>query len=194
MDQSQVLPIILIVVVVLIAIAIWAMTRKRRSAELRDKFGDEYDRTVQEHGKRAPAEAALHEREKRVAALDIRPLTPQERTDFTQEWTEVKAVFVDSPPEAVLHADRMVAKMMAARGYPMADFDRRYEDLTVDHADVARHYRAGHDIAAKQGRGEAGTEDLRQAMKHYEALFDHMLNDVSDTVEHRPITAPAQRQ
>jgi hypothetical protein len=81
---------------------------------------------------------------------------------------------------------------MAARGYPMADFDRRYEDLSVDHADVARHYRAGHDITLKQGRGEAGTEDLRQAMKHYETLFDHLISDISDTVKHRPITRQAQ--
>jgi hypothetical protein len=193
-DESEILLLVLVAAVAIIALLIWSAMRKRRSTLLRDRFGDEYDRTVKQHGRRGPAEAALQERTKRVAQLDIRPLTPQERTAFTQEWTEVKAVFVDSPPEAVLHADRMVAQMMAARGYPMADFDRRYEDLSVDHGDVARHYRAGHDITLRQGRGEAGTEDLRQAMKHYEALFDHLVSDVSDAVKHRPITRQAQAQ
>jgi hypothetical protein len=193
MDQSQLLPILIVVGVIILALVIWSLTRKRRTAALRDKFGDEYDRTVQQHGKRAPAEAALREREQRVAALDIRPLTPQERGDFTREWTEVKAVFVDSPPEAVLHADRMVAKMMAARGFPMADFDRRYEDLTVANGEVARHYRAGHDIAMRQGRGEAGTEDLRQAMKHYELLFDELVREVAEPAKDGH-AAQAQRQ
>jgi hypothetical protein len=193
-DESQILLLVLVAAVAIIALLIWLAMRKRRSTLLRDRFGDEYDRTVKQHGRRGPAEAALQERTKRVAQLDIRALTPQERTAFTQEWAEVKAVFVDSPPEAVLHADRMVAQMMVARGYPMADFDRRYEDLSVGHGDVARHYRAGHEITLRQGRGEAGTEDLRQAMKHYEALFDHLVGDVSDTVKHRPITRQAQTQ
>ena len=177
MEQSEVLIFVLVAVVAVIALLIWAAMRKRRSTMLRDRFGAEYDRTVKVHGKRRPAEAALQERTKRVARLNLRSLTSQERTAFAQEWTEVKAVFVDSPPEAVLHADRMVATMMVARGYPMADFDRRFEDLTVQHGEIARHYRAGHDIAMRQGKGEAGTEDLRQAMKHYEALFDDLIGD-----------------
>ena len=67
--------------------------------------------------------------------------------------------------------------MMKTKGYPMADFDRRYEDLTVDHGDVARHYRAGHDIAGRHADGNTSTEDMRQAMKHYEALYDHLAAD-----------------
>jgi len=192
MEQSTVFILILIAVVIAAAILIWLAMRRRRTHSLRDRFGDEYDRTVGTHGNRGKAEADLEARQKRVASLDIRPLSPQERSEFGREWTEVKSVFVDSPPEAVLHADRMLAKMMATRGYPMADFDRRYEDLTVDHGEEARHYRAGHDLAERSMRGEASTEDLRQAMKHYEALFDHLVSDISDTVQHRPVTRPAQ--
>ena len=175
MQSTDLAILALIAVVIVAAVLIFVAMRQRRTHALQDRFGDEYDRTLHEHGKRGAAEAALHEREKRVAELDIRPLSPEERGTFTSVWREVKAVFVDSPPEAVLHADRMVAQMMAARGYPMADFDRRYEDLTVDHREVAQHYRAGHDIAMRQGRGQATTEDLRQAMKHYEALFDDLV-------------------
>jgi hypothetical protein len=192
MEKSEILILALVVVAVVAAVVLWLALRRRRTTALRDKFGEEYDRTLGATRNRSKAEADLEARAKRVAALDIRALSPQERSTFTAEWHEVKAVFVDSPPEAVLHADRMLAKMMAARGYPMADFDRRFEDLSVDHADEARHYRAGHDLAERSMRGQATTEDLRQAMKHYEALFDHLVNDVSDTVQQRPITRPTQ--
>lgn len=191
MSQGEFLILLLIGLVLLIAVAIWLTMRRRRSDALRARFGDEYDRTVAQAGGRGAAEANLAEREKRVGEFDIRPLTPTERESFSAEWHEVKAVFVDSPAEAVLHADRMLTRMMQARGFPMADFDRRYEDLTVTHAEAARHYRAGNEIALRQNRGEASTEELRQAMKHYEALFEEMVSAVSDTVKHRPITAPA---
>lgn len=192
MEQGEIVILVLVGLVLLAAILIWLAMRRRKSAVLQEKFGDEYHRTVDTVGSRSKAEADLQARAKRVAGLDIRPLTPEERSSFTTEWQEVKAVFVDSPPEAVLHADRMLANMMSTRGYPMADFDRRFEDLSVDHGEEARHYRAGHDLAQRSTRGEATTEDLRQAMKHYEALFDHLVSDLSDTVKHRPITRPAQ--
>lgn len=178
MRQGEWVILALIAVVIIAATLIWLATRRRQTGLLRDKFGDEYDRTLHELGQRAAAEVALAEREKRVAALDIRPLTPQERGAFGDEWREVKAMFVDSPSEAVLHADRMLTNLMETRGYPMGDFDRRYEDLTVEHGEAARHYRAGHDVARRQARGTATTEDLRQAMKHYEALFDDLVSDV----------------
>ena len=192
MQSNEIVILTVIAIGLIAAIVIWLAFRRRHSNALRERFGDEYDRTVEARGGRGAAERDLEAREKRVAKLDIRPLTPPERERFTAEWHEVKAVFVDSPAEAVLHADRLLAQMMKTRGYPMADFSRRYEDLTVDHGDVARHYRHGHDLALRQERGEASTEDLRQAMKHYETLFDDLVSDFSDTVEHRPITRQAQ--
>ncbi|WP_338241772.1 hypothetical protein [Aurantiacibacter hainanensis] len=182
MDQNTLIAI-LVVVALVIAIAIWLFFSRRRTDHLRDRFGEEYDRTLDNSGDRTAAERALEEREKRVDALDIRPLTAEEHSRFEEEWRDVKGVFVDSPAEAVLHADRMLANMMKTVGYPMADFDHRYEDLTVDHPDVARHYREGHAIAERHGSGNASTEDMRQAMKHYEALYDHLAsNRERDTV------------
>jgi hypothetical protein len=163
----------------LVAILAWVGVRRHRTHALQERFGDEYDRTLEERGKRAEAEAALLEREQRVAKLDIRPLSPQEREAAITEWREVKAVFVDSPVEAVHHGDRLLASIMKARGYPMADFDRRFEDLTVDHGEVARHYRDGHAITERHRLGQATTEDLRQAMIHFEALFDDLVNEVA---------------
>lgn len=179
-DELTVTLAVVIGVIVLAALA-WFLIRRRHSNALRAKFGDEYDRTVSQHGPRA-GEANLEARAKRVADLDIRPLGPQEREQFSGEWHEVKALFVDSPKEAVLRADRLLTEMMRTRGFPMGDFDRRYEDLTVSHAQVAADYRAGHQIAHMEG---ATTEDLRQALQHYEALFTEMVRPASDADEHR---------
>ena len=121
-----------------------------------------------------------------------RPLDPREREAAITEWREVKAVFVDSPVESVHHADRLLASIMKARGYPMADFDRRYEDLTVDHGEVARHYREGHEITERHRLGQASTEDLRQAMIHFEALFDDLVNEVAHDDPARPVKSRAR--
>ena len=174
-------------VVIVAALIGYFALRNRRTAALRDQFGDEYDRTLDAAGGRAKAEAALKEREERVSNLDIRPLTPEERDGFSGEWRDVKALFVNSPVEAVHHADRLLTNVMKARGYPMADFDRRYEDLTVDHGEVARHYREGHEITLRHQQGQASTEDLRQAMIHFEALFDDLVNEVRGEVENPPV-------
>jgi LPXTG-motif cell wall-anchored protein len=182
---------ILIGAVVVLGLLFWLIARRKNSAALRERYGEEYDRTVEARGGVGKAERDLEERERRVKQLDIRPLGPKERSEFIEEWREVKAVFVDSPVEAVHHADRLLAKIMTARGFPMADFDRRYEDLTVDHGEVARHYREGHDVVLRHGRGEASTEDLRQAMIHFEALFDDLVNEVTGVDKTRPVTRPA---
>ena len=187
MDQSTLLIIVAVVAVVVIALIVWGAMRKRRTDRLRDQFGDEYDRTVEQRGKKAEAEAALEERAERVEKLNIRPLTPEERAGFSRERRDVKALFVDSPVEAVQHADRLQGTIMKPRGYPMAEFARRYEDLTVDHGEVARQYREGHDIVTRHQNGKAATEDLRQAMIHFEALFDDLVNEVSGEVENPPV-------
>ena len=189
MDQTTLL--ILLGAVVVLGLIFWLIARRKNTAALRDHFGDEYDRTVEARGGVGKAERDLEEREARVRKLDIRPLGPKERGEFIDEWREVKAVFVESPTEAVHHADRLLTKIMTTRGFPMADFDRRYEDLTVDHADVARHYREGHDIVGRHGEGQASTEDLRQAMIHFEALFDDLVNEVTGVDKTRPVSRPA---
>lgn len=192
MQSSTLTLLVIAAAVVLLGIVLWAAMRRRHTNVLRDRFGDEYDRTLEAEGKRAKAEAVLEEREARVAKLDIRALTPAERDAAIGEWRDVKALFVDSPVEAVHHADRLLASIMKARGYPMADFDRRYEDLTVDHGEVARHYREGHEIALRHERGQASTEELRQAMIHFEALFDDLVNEVAHDDEARPVKSRAR--
>lgn len=176
MDQTAFIAILALLIVA--ALLLWFLYRSRRTAALRDRFGeDEYDRTLDSHGARGKAEADLLEREKRVAALELRPLGPAERERFTADWHAAKARFVDDPAAAVMDGDRTIGAVMGARGFPVDDFDARHESLTVDHGEVARHYRAGHDVALKQVNGTATTEDLRQAMIHYEALFEDLVNE-----------------
>lgn len=165
----------LIVVLVLVAAAVvlWLYIARRR-AHLKSQFGPEYDRMASERGP-GRADAVLAEREQRVKRYEIRPLTPELSRQFTDAWQRVQATFVDDPAAAVTDADQLVTEVMNARGYPMSDFDRRTDDLSVDHANVIHHYRKAHDIAVRHSNQGASTEELRQAVVHYRALFEDLL-------------------
>ena len=169
--------LIILAVLAVLVVAGLLLYSKRRSDHLRDRFGPEYDHQLEEAGSRRKAEADLAEREKRVAKLDIRPLSPADQDQFLKRWTDVQARFVDEPPRAVDYADALLGEVMNARGYPVSEFDQRAGDISVDHPNVVEHYRAGHDIAVRHRRGEAGTEELRQAMIHYRALFDELVTE-----------------
>ena len=172
------LEIALAVIVVLLAIGLIVMwLGRRRTDQLKSKYGPEYARVVEQEGSPRKAEEALRDREKRVSAFKITPLPPERRRDFVDSWRKVQAQFVDDPQGAVTHADVLLGQVMEERGYPVTDFDQRSADLSVDHPDVVQNYRAAHDIALRHARGEAGTEDLRQAMIHYRALFDDLVNE-----------------
>ena len=174
MDQTTLILIVLVAVAVIAAIV---LLRRKRSEHLRSRFGPEYEHEVEHLGSRSKAEAELAKREKRVEKLTIVPLEPAARAQFVERWTDVQARFVDDPPRAVAFADALLTEVMSARGYPIADFDQRAGDISVDHPKVVEHYRAGHDIAVRHKRGKAGTEDLRQAMIHYRALFDELVQE-----------------
>lgn len=180
--------IIIAVVALVVAIGVIALVvRAARSRRLRGRYGAEYQHTLEAAGGRRKAEEELREREKRVHAYALTPLTPEDRIRFSTAWRDVEAAFVSSPAAAVARADELLTNLMAVRGYPMADFDQRAADLSVDHADVVTNYRAGHDIATRHGEAVADTEALRQAMIHYRALFQDLAGEVADvgaTVTH----------
>jgi hypothetical protein len=166
-----------VVVVALLAVGAWLFSQKKKqSARLQQRFGPEYSRTVGELGGRTKAESELRAREKRVAHLSITPLAPGEATRFSEAWNALQGRFVDNPKGVVVQADELVRELMLKRGYPMGDFERRAADISVDHSNVVEHYRAAQAIAARDGRGEADTEELRKAVVHYRVLFDEMLD------------------
>jgi hypothetical protein len=167
---------ILIVIAAVVIVTVVAMAaRQRRTTALRQRFGPEYDRAVQDRQGRRPAEAELRDREKQRARLDIRPLPEEMRVRFAEEWRDVQERFVDQPAEAVVAADRLVHRVMEARGYPMGDFDAQADLVSVDHPEVVDNYRAAHGIHERAQAQQASTEDLREALLRYRSLFDELL-------------------
>ncbi|HUR80647.1 MAG TPA: hypothetical protein VM733_07765 [Thermoanaerobaculia bacterium] len=151
-------------------------SRRSRSAALRDQFGNEYDHALSTHGSRKRAEQDLIERTEQVKKYDIVPLQARDRERFRADWQKVETHFLERPTTAVVEADELIAEIMRTRGYPMGDFDRHAADLSVTHPRIVDHYRTGHKVITGTP-GDASTEDLRQAMLHYRALFDELIDD-----------------
>lgn len=174
MDTRVLVAIIVVVAAVLIVAAV-IISRRKRSEHLRQHFGPEYERTVKMHGDAHKAESVLLDREKRVEKFTIRPLPPADRERYTAEWSAVQRTFVDDPSTAVTQADRLVSNVMAARGYPMGDFEQRAADLSVKYPTLVQNYRAAREVAQRHAQGQSSTEDLRRAMVYYRSLFEELL-------------------
>jgi len=174
--------VIAVVVVLAIVVAVAVASSRRRRRHLQQRFGSEYDRTVESADRRRDAERDLQEREARHDELELRPLSDASRQRYTQQWQEMQQGFVDRPQVAVADADRLITDLMRERGYPVDDFDTRSDLVSVDHPDVVENYRTAHGIAARTVEGRTSTEDLRQAVISYRALFEEML--VDDPVNH----------
>ena len=164
----------IIVAIALVVLVIGAMTAARRR-KLQQRFGPEYDRVVGETNSRRKAGAELAERERRVRSLDIHPLDETARAKYAGEWAAIQEQFVDQPEQAVAHAGLLVTSVMKDRGYPTEAYDQILADLSVEHANTLDHYRAAHQVSMQAQTGSAATEDLRQAMLHYRALFGDLL-------------------
>ncbi len=171
--------IVVIVVVVLLALAGGglALARRKRSEQLQEQFGPEYDRALEKSDSKSEAEKELAERRKRHAELDLRPLDPQTRERFRGDWKQVQGEFVDDPGGAVDKADSLVTTIMRERGYPVDDFDQRADDISVEHPRVVENYREARRVRDSHRNGSAGTEDLRGAVTSYRSLVDALLDE-----------------
>lgn len=176
MSTTAVVVLIVLVVLVLAVVGV-AAGRRRRTKGLQQRFGPEYEHTVQQNDSRRDAERELRERAARREELDIRELDPVRREEFGLRWRQAQEEFVDRPGEAVRDAQSLVTQVMRERGYPVDDHDEAARVVSVDHADVMDQYRSARDISHRQERGQASTEQLRQAMVHYRALFGRLLGD-----------------
>jgi hypothetical protein len=186
MSTGAVIAIVVVIVVVIAAVALGAMEMRRR--RLRQQFGPEYDRVVSETGNRRKAEAELSARQRRVAKLDIRPLTSDESARFQGEWNAIQERFVDTPTESVTQAATLVTTVMRTRGYPTDDHDEAMDALSVDHAPTLTRYREARTISERAGTGAATTDDLRNAMLKYRELFHELVGTPDDTAAHRGAT------
>lgn len=167
--------VVALVVGIVIGGAVAYILQRKSSSRLRQHFGPEYTRTVEQTGDRRSAEARLKQRKDRVERFHIRVLDQAERERFSESWRGIQARFIDDPNGTLVEADQLIGSVMSAKGYPVQDFDQRAADVSVDHPSVVQNYREGHQIAVKHGRGSASTEDLRRAMIHYRVLFDDLL-------------------
>lgn len=165
----------IVVVLVLIGALVWVQYNRHRSRRLQARFGPEYDRTVKKFGNRRLAESNLRRRVARVSQLDIHPLTLTEGRRFEAEWKACQAHFVDNPVEAVYEAEKIIHEMMRTRGHRATDAVERFEDVTATHPNVAIDYREASELLGRHRRGEASTEDMRQAMVHYRKVFSELL-------------------
>ena len=176
--------IAVVVIAVLVVVAIgWIWIRGQRTQKLTEQFGPEYQRTVESVGDQRAAERELIARRERVKSFEIRTLSADERDRYLERWQESQAHFVDDPSAAISQADVLVQEVMRARGFPMVDFEQRAADISVDHPHVLDEYRAAHNIAERHAAGGVETEDLRQAMVHYRALFEDLLETDSAASE-----------
>jgi hypothetical protein len=179
MNTEMLLSVLAFIVIAVISVALVLSTRRARAirtAHLKDRFGPEYDRAVDEHGDRGQAERELMARTRRIERQRRRDLNPADRQYFESSWGRVQAQFFDDPAGAVAAADDLIAEVMRARGYPEDDdFEQRVADLSVDHASVVQHYRAAQALATAGVGDPTNTEELRQAVVHYRALFTDLL-------------------
>ena len=184
---------VIVVVAIILAVA-WVGMRRRR---LQSRFGPEYQKVADQTGSKWRADSELSARQQRRQKLDIRPLEPQQRERYTQEWRQVQADFVDAPYESVSRADTLVNRVMRERGYPMDNFEEHANNLSVDYPQLVDNYREAHAIAMREK--SANTEDLRKAMLHYRNLFEELLGG-NDGAQAEPVaersedTAPVERR
>lgn len=171
-----VLGIVIVAAIAAAAVALWRNVQVKRQRQLRERFGPEYERLAAQHnGDHRRVEQELEARARRVRKLPIKALSDAERTSFTAAWQQTQERFVDTPAVAVRSAHDLVQQVMRARGYPVDDFEQRVADLSVEHAPVVEHYRAAHALHEANRGSEPNTEELRQAMVHYRALFSELL-------------------
>jgi hypothetical protein len=186
--MSPTIVIILIVVALVVAAAIVYGVRVARRKQLQTTFGPEYDRVVGGADSRTDGERELREREKRHAELELKPLSAESKARYSVAWEETQIQFVDAPEQAVATADDLVTRLIAERGYPTGGYDDQIATLSVEHARTLGHYRDAHAISERNKAGEADTEDLRQALVHYRALFADLLGE--DPVRTEGAAAP----
>jgi hypothetical protein len=159
---------IIIAVIIVAAVAVVASAQLRR-ARMRRQFGPEYDRLAKEIGPRK-ADAELTARQRRVEALDIRPLSAEQQATYSSDWAVIQERFVDAPAAAVSDADTLIWTVMRDRGYPADDRNASIEALSVYHARSLEGYRNTQDLRTEA----ATTEQLREALIRHRALFEDL--------------------
>ena len=175
MNSTTIIIVAVLVLVVIGALLAPIFARRKKSERLQDRFGSEYDHTVEVMGDEKKAHIELDERQKHVDSLDIKPLTNEDRDRYLEDWAAVQSRFVDEPGQAIEDADHLIVEVMRTRAYPVSDFEQRAADISVQYPALVSNYRAAKEIATKNKQNDANTEELKQALIHYRSLFEELL-------------------
>ena len=168
--------VIAVAALILLGVVVWQLQTRKRTSQLQDRFGSEYDRVATDADSKREAEAELAARADRRDELQIRDLPDESRARYVDSWQRVQSRFVDDPRGAVDEADSLLQSVMRERGYPVDDdFERRAADVSVDHPDVVQRYRDGHRLTQTPDDDDSATENLREAMQHYRTLFEELV-------------------
>jgi hypothetical protein len=154
----------------------WFRYKKRR---LRASFGPELRTVALEHEGVREVDRELRRRTRLHKDLTLHPIGAQDREFYATSWEHLQGEFVDDPSLSLATAEKLVATVLAARGYPGGDQEEQLALLSVDHADSLAGYRAAQEISrqATQGTGLIPTEELRRAVVSYHTLFTELLGD-----------------
>jgi hypothetical protein len=182
-----------VVVVVIVLLALYFASRRRaaqRSEEQRERsreeFGSEYERTVEERGSEEDAERELRERRGRVERR-VEPLSEESSGRFEERWTEVERVFVENPERSIEMADRTVSDLLSERRFvsEAGQSDEETEQsLAIMYPEIADDYRearriraevVGRSVGNAEADSEESTEDLRQAIRKYRAVYERLV-------------------
>jgi hypothetical protein len=175
MNTTYIIIAVVLVLAVLGGILAPIFARRRRTQNLQNQFGPEYERTVASAGSDKEAQTELDGRRKRIESYNIRPLSPGERERYLADWAAVQGKFVDEPGQATVEADHLIMEVMQLRNYPLSDFEQRAADISVQYPELVNKYRAARETAIKNEQDRAGTEDLRRALIYYRSLFNELL-------------------
>src|ERR1035441_684044 len=126
--DTRILIAIIVAAFALFTVAAITTPRQRKRKHLKQQFGPEYDRAVEQHGDARHAETVLIDREKRVEKFALRPLTPSDRERYAEDWAAIQRRFVDDPSTAVSQADTLVNTVLTARGYPVGEAEQQAAD------------------------------------------------------------------
>lgn len=182
--------LLVFLVAAVVAIGIVVM-EKRRTDDLRRRFGPEYDRAVEQHGARRAAESDLRRRLERRRAAEVRDLPPKVHERLCARWRVVQTGFVDDPQASVAEAARLVEQAMAERGYVDDDSDTdRYELVAVDHPVMVERFRSAPRVGTgTDGLGDApalSADELRGLFLQHNELFEALVGDSGTLRSTRP--------
>jgi hypothetical protein len=169
--------IVLIIVLVLVVIVVGGALYVRRTSQKR-QFGPAYDQLASEIGPQK-AKAEFAKRQKRVDGYNLKPLSAEQRAAYEARWEAAQEQFIDSPRQATQTAAELVTAVAAQVGYPIDDQEQLLADLSVRHGQYLEGYRTARRTTDQAEEG--ATEDFRQALLDYRALFNDLIGTDTDT-------------